>query len=263
MRCRAWNACFGRLDRRGRGKRGAIRGLLVASVVLACSLAAAADGGRASASWTLRIAQTGNSPIVAIGSIDPAQAGGFFATQLLWSTCAFLYDYPDSPAPAGGELRPEVATAFPTVRRNGRNYTYTIRVRSGFRYQDGNPVTAADFVYAIHRDLVPGLSPVGPSILQDLVGATSHGDTIAITMDRPAAELPAMLSAPLFCAIPAGLPAVPDQIPPMAGPYYIASNTPSEIVLKRNPHYGGTRPGQRGRDRLDVPDPGRHDPSPG
>jgi len=180
--------------------------------------------------------------MAALGSLDPAQAGGFFANQLLWSTCAFLYDYPDARAPTGGVIRPEVAAAFPSVRRRGRNYTYTIRVRSGFRYQDGRPVGAADFVHAIHRDLEPGLASVGPSVLKDLVRVTSDANTLAITLDRPAPDLPTMLSSTLFCAVPADLPATPTQTAPMAGPYYIASYSASEIVLGRNPNYGGKRP---------------------
>jgi ABC-type transport system substrate-binding protein len=161
-------------------------GALVVSVSLACLIGADASRSRASSAWTLRIAQTGASPIASIGSIDPAQAASFFATQLLWSTCAFLYDYPDAPAPSGGALRPEVATAFPTVRRSGRNYTYTIRVRSGFRYQDGRPVTAADFVYDINRDRDPSLGTLGAAVLRDLVRAAAHGSTIALT--RSASE---------------------------------------------------------------------------
>ncbi len=180
--------------------------------------------------------------MVALGSLDPAQASSFFSTQLLWSTCAFLYDYADAPVPVGGHVQPEVATSFPTVRRNGRNWTYTIRVRSGFRYQDGTRVTAADFVHAIHRDLNPAVATIGPSVLHDLVSAKSRGSTIAITMDRPTPDLPTMLSSSLFCAIPASLPATPTQTPPMAGPYYIATYSPSEIILKRNPNYGGRRP---------------------
>ena len=222
--------------------RGKIAGVLAALVVSVAALGAAVGTGRASPVWTLRIAQTGASPMASIGSIDPAQAGGFFAQQLLWSTCAFLYNYPDASAPAGAALRPEVAVAFPTVRRSGRDYTYTIQVRGGFRYEDGRSVNAADFVYAIHRDLNPGVASLGLTVLHDLVSATSRGDTIAITMDRQAADLPAMLASTLFCAIPAGLPAQPNQMAPMAGPYYIASNTPSEIVLKVNPNYRGDRP---------------------
>ena len=216
--------------------------VLVVLFASGSAVVSAADHARGASPWTLRIAQTGVSASAALGSIDPAQAAGFFANQLLWSTCAFLYDYADQPAPAGGVVRPEVAAAFPTLRRRGRNYTYTIRVRSGFRYQDGRPVRAADFVHAIRRDLEPGLSSTGPSVLHDLVRATSHASSIAITMDRAAPDLPTMLSSTLFCAIPAGLPATPTQTAPMAGPYYIATYTPAEIVLKRNPHYGGSRP---------------------
>lgn len=222
--------------------RGWTAALCVCAVVAAGSLTAVAGRGRASPTWTLRIVQTGSAAF-GVGSIDPAQSGGsFFAEQLLWSTCAFLYDYRDRPAPTGSVLIPEVASGFPTVRRNGREYTYTIRIRSGFRFDDGRPVSARDFVYAIHRDLDPAMQTQAPLVLHDLVRATSRGGMIAITMDRPAADLPAMLSSPLFCAIPSGLPAQPTQMAPMAGPYYIASSSQSEIVLKRNPYYKGDRP---------------------
>ena len=212
---------------------------MLAATLAACALGVAVGAGRTSSTFTLRIAQIGNG----LGSIDPAQAAGFFSPQLLWSTCAFLYDYPDAPAPVGAVLRPEVALDFPSVRRDGHDYTYTIRVRPGFRFDDGRPVTAADFVYAIHRDLQPSMQPsTAPSVLHDLVGATSHGDTIEITMGHSTADLPAMLASNLFCAIPSGLPPVPDQTAPMAGPYFIASNSPSEVVLRRNPYYRGDRP---------------------
>jgi ABC-type transport system substrate-binding protein len=214
-------------------------------IVLVASASAAGwavESGQAASQWTLRIAQTGASPMVALGSLDPAQAESFFSTQLLWSTCAFLYDYPDAAAPTGGVVQPEVAASFPAVRRSGRNWTYRIPVRSGFRYQNGGPVSAADFVHAIHRDLDPAVATIGPSVLRGLVSATSSGRTITITMSRPAPDLPTMLSSTLFCAIPADLPATPTQTPPMAGPYYIATYSPSEIVLKRNPSYGGKRP---------------------
>jgi ABC-type transport system substrate-binding protein len=220
------------------GRRALLSCVLAGLLGAGSAVGSAAEHSRGASPWTLRIAQTGATAAAAIASIDPAQAAGFFANQLLWSTCAFLYDYADAPTPTGGVVRPEVATAFPTLRRRGRNYTYTIRVRSGFRYQNGTPVTAADFVHAIRRDLDPGLSATGPSVLHDLVRATSRADSIAITLDRPAPDLPTMLSSTLFCAIPSGLPATPTQTAPMAGPYYIATYSPAEIVLKRNPSAG-------------------------
>jgi ABC-type transport system substrate-binding protein len=210
-------------------------GAVVCAAVVAASL-------EASSAWTLRVTQVGPAS-VAVGSIDPAQAVGFFAPQILWSTCALLYNYRDAAAPSGSVLVPEVAAEFPTVLRRGANYAYSIRVRSGFRFDDGRRVTARDFVYAVHRDLAPGMQPSqGPLVLDNLVSATSQGNRITLTMNRPTPELPAMLSSPLFCAVPAGLPTRPTQTAPMAGPYYVASATQSAIVLKRNPYYTGDRP---------------------
>jgi peptide/nickel transport system substrate-binding protein len=224
------------------GGRRLVVGVLGCAAAAAAALAVVVGSGRASPAWTLRIVAAGNRDFV-LGSVDPAQAPPFITAGFLWSTCAFLYDYADEPAPAGSVLKPEVAAGFPSVRRHGREYTYTIRVRSGYQYDDGRPVTAADFVYAIHRDLAPSMQPsIATDVLRDLVGATARGDTISITMSRPAADLPAMLSSTLFCAVPFGLPAQPAQMPPMAGPYYIAGSTESEVVLKRNPYYRGDRP---------------------
>ena len=48
-----------------------------------------------------------------------------------------------------------------------------------------------------------------------------------------------------FCAVPPTLPADPEGVRtfPAAGPYYVAEHSPGErVVLRRNPHYGGTRP---------------------
>ena len=136
--------------------------VLAVSVGLACLIGASASRGRASPAWTLRVAQTGASPIASIGSIDPAQALGFFSTQLLWSTCAFLYDYPDALAPSGGALRPEVATAFPTCP--AKRPQLHVHDPGAFRLPlpERQAVTAADFVYDINRARDPSLGAIGP-----------------------------------------------------------------------------------------------------
>ncbi len=46
-----------------------------------------------------------------------------------------------------------------------------------------------------------------------------------------------------FCAVPADTPDVPQTQPiASAGPYYIAESSPEQLILKRNPNYGGHRP---------------------
>jgi Bacterial extracellular solute-binding proteins, family 5 Middle len=82
--------------------------------------------------------------------------------QLLYATCARLLTYRDLAAPAGWRLVPEVAERLPSVSRDGR--TYTLTIRSGFRFSppSGQPVTAATFKYSIERALSPELGAEAP-----------------------------------------------------------------------------------------------------
>lgn len=193
-----------------------------------------------------------------LAGTDPALA--VVDLQVPSATCALLLDYPDQPSPAGSALQPEVARAMPVVSDGGR--TYTFRLRSGFRFSppSGAPVTAAAFRRAIERALHPrSQSYAAASFMSDIVGfrryhagrvahlagVTARGDTLKIRIEAPSATLPQRLATSYFCAVPPNTPisaAGIEQIP-MAGPYYVASYTPKrQIVLRRNPNYGGSRP---------------------
>ena len=60
-----------------------------------------------------------------------------------------------TPAPAGGEPRPAVATSW---NASPDGLIYTFELRPAARWSNGDPVTAADFVYSIHRVLSPALA---------------------------------------------------------------------------------------------------------
>ena len=191
-------------------RRYLFRVTVVVSLVLACVIGANASRSGASSAWTLRIAQTGASPI-GLDRVDRSRAGGgFFATQLLWSTCAFLYDYPDAPAPAAVRFG-RSGDRVPTVRRSGRNYT----TRSASAPASAIRTDGRDRRRLRLRDPPrPRSRPwprSGRASFTISSARQSRGSTIAITMDRPAADLPAMLSSTLFCAIPAGLPRNPTK----------------------------------------------------
>jgi ABC-type transport system substrate-binding protein len=201
------------------------------------------DGG------TLRIAVT------TFDSVDPALAGFTWADL---ATCALLVRYPDKPPLEGDRVVPEVAAGYPRISRNGR--TYTFRIRRGFRFSTGAPVTAANFAYAFDRVLSPKLQSTGADFIDDIVGAkavrdgkTKHtvgvkvrGNTLSITLTRPVGDFLARFTSPWFCPVPTGLPIVPEGVdvpPPGSGPYYIAKWTRDrELVLKRNRFYRGGRP---------------------
>jgi peptide/nickel transport system substrate-binding protein len=189
--------------------------------------------------------------------IDPVVA--FASQQVVYATCALLFNYPDRPFPAGAELRPEVAAARPVVSDGGR--TYRIPVRAGFRFSPPSnaPVTAQAFERALVRQLHPRVSNYAIAMMGDITGAdafhtgrvkrlagvTARGDTLTIRLTKPSVTLPARLASPMFCAVPPETPisAAGLENIPMAGPYYVAAYRPKRrLVLRRNPSYGGDRP---------------------
>jgi ABC-type transport system substrate-binding protein/streptogramin lyase len=201
----------------------------------------------------------------AIENADPAVIWGPVYRQLAYSTCAYLVNYPDAPGAAGRTLRPEVAAAMPGVSPDGR--TYTFRIRPGFRFSppSGQAVTAETYRSTIERVLSPTIGEGGRpnlagQVLADVVGAkafiagkaphirgiTARGETLSITLTRPAGDFLARLSMSYFCPVPVGTRPVPGgggQAPiAMAGPYYVVSTAGGRVVLERNPNYTGSRP---------------------
>jgi ABC-type transport system substrate-binding protein len=122
-------------------------------------------------------------------------------------------------------------------------------------------VTAETFRATLERTLSPRLgdASIAMLLMGDVVGAedyhagrarhvrglTAAGDRLTVRLARPAGDLPARLSLPLFCPVPAGTPPAaadsPDPLP-STGPYYVSSQAPGRTVLERNPNYPGARP---------------------
>ena len=132
----------------------------------------AASGGTASTGHRLQV--------------DPQLAYVTTAWWLEYATAAKLYNYPDKPGPAGSKLVPEVASKF-TVSKNGKMYTFL--VRTGFKFSNGTPVTAANFKYAINRDANHDLASPGAPFITDpngtnIVGAKAVNDGTGTNVSR-------------------------------------------------------------------------------
>ncbi len=191
-----------------------------------------------------------------LDSMDPAVAYDVGSWGFEYVTCAKLYNYPDKPAPAGAIVGPEVATDFPKVSADGR--TQTIQLRRTFRFDNGQPVTAANFVAAFNRDASPKLNSGAQYYLHEIVGADAVIDgqaptisgvqatgryTLRIRTMKRVPDLVSRLTMPFFCPIAVDTPLREIDDPLGSGPYYVASRVPNrETVLKRNPFYRGTRP---------------------
>ena len=184
------------------------------------------------------------------GPADPALDMDY---QRVVATCGSLYSVRED-----GRLRPELARGEPAVSPDGR--TYTFRVRPGFRFSppSNQPVTASGFERAIERTRVRRLGSFGSVFLGDVTDVTARGDRLVVRLERPAADLPARLSANYYCAVPPNTPAKAGGVDgvPTAGPYYVAAHVPGRsLVLRRNPGYHGPRRGALAeiRYRIGVP----------
>jgi len=188
--------------------------------------------------------------------LDPALNYDFYGWRLEAATCAMLMGYPDKRGPASARLYAEVSRGFPRVTNGGRMYTFTIR--NGFRFSDGTPVTAASYARAFERALSPKMQSPAASFLGDVVGASAmlagkaktvagvkaSGNTLTVRLTKPAPDFLSRIAMPFFCAVPANLPINADgvNVLPGAGPYYVSSKEVNKrIVLRKNPHYGGSR----------------------
>jgi len=193
--------------------------------------------------------------------IDPAYAYFSHTWQMQGATQLRLYEFPDNrTGEAATRITPMGASGLPRVSRDGK--TYTITVRSGFRFSNGQPVTAANYVHAINRILnVKPPSDAVPFLTQDVQGAEAvangrgtrpsgvsfRGNRITIKLTKVAPDLVARLTMPFFSAQPLSHPLNSEiQSGPVhsAGPYYLQSREARRTaVIVRNPNYKGPRRG--------------------
>ena len=236
-------------------------GLLVASSFAGAASASSpqrAGSGEAKRGGTLRL----NVSNTDFEFTDPAMAYDAIGWQMLYAVNITLLNYPDKPAPEGSRLVPEAAAGFPRVSRDGKSYTFT--VRSGLKFSDGSPVTAAAFKRAIERAADPQQASPAIAFLHDVVGAdarnlakarsvsgvTANGQRLVIKLRQANPTFLAELAMPFFGAVKPSMAIDPKGISvfPSAGPYRIVSRAIGQsLTLARNPNYKGSRPANADR----------------
>jgi peptide/nickel transport system substrate-binding protein len=249
-------------------RRGLALGVLAAGLgtVLAGAVADARLAPTVRSGGTFRVVLCGGA---CFDSIDPALAFTIGGTAIRDTTCASLVRYPDRAPPAGYRLVPELAVDFPRISHEGRLYTF--RIRKGVRYSTGALVTGHDFEHALERILDPSVR--SPLVLEQALftGITGAEDVVAgrartvsgVTATRTTITFRLTQANGVFlsqlanlCAVPSDLPPDPEgaRAPlPSAGPFYVSEYVLGRrIVLRRNPHYHGSRPHHIGRFEVDL-----------
>jgi len=97
-------------------------------------------------------------------------------------------------------LQPELELAEAIETRNARDWT--IKLRSGVRFHDGRPLTAADVVWSLRRHADPAVGSKARVFADQFVEIRAAGsDTVRITLAGPNADLPVILGVPQFLIV--------------------------------------------------------------
>jgi ABC-type transport system substrate-binding protein len=157
-----------------------------------------------------------------------------------------LYDYQGST----NNLIPEAAQGFPKITNGGK--TYTITLRHGMTFWNGQPVTAQDVVYSFDRILNPKTQSPVMGFWSNVVGANKGASgsvpgikalnpyTVQINLTAPDRAFIYVLAMPQASIIPDGAASKPGfaRHPIGSGPFIFRSWTPGQsMVFVRNPHY--------------------------
>jgi ABC-type transport system substrate-binding protein len=217
---------------------GAVSVLAIVVLALIGVVLNSGHGGNKPPADTIVVSQTQD-----FATLDPALAQSAEAWELEYATCAKLLNYPPRAGYRGTRLIPEVAESLPHISAD--RLTYTFRIRPGWRFSDGAPVTAASFTHAFERAVAPELASPAAPYLREVADWRARGRTLTIRLRRPAPDFQQRLALPYFCAVPASAPDVQSDRLASAGPFAIAHYTRGRsVLLKRNPYYRGPRRGR-------------------
>jgi peptide/nickel transport system substrate-binding protein len=211
--------------------RGRLLGALGIALVLGLTACAGANQNAA---------LKGGSTVLTIqgDAGDPTLTENYnpFSTTQLEGT-RLIYEPLEIPSSVDGTYTPFLATGF--TLPNSTTLTYTLR--TGVKWSDGQPFTAADVVFTFNLiKKYPALDTTGVWAL--MKGITSSGDKVTMTFKAP--------SVP-FAATIAQVPIVPQHIwksvtdpakytdtkPIGTGPFTLERFAPTEYFLKKNLAY--------------------------
>jgi peptide/nickel transport system substrate-binding protein len=237
------------------------KGILAVLAVAATAVALAACGSGSSSTGesTASSSGGGNEGGTLVGAysafpdyMDPALSHTIEGWTATFDTYVPLLTYAHADGKAGGKVIPGLATALPEVSDGGKTYTMTLR--KGLKYSNGEPVVASDFTHSLERVFV--LNSSGSPFYEDIVGALQFmkskkggipgvetddkTGTVTIHLTHPRGTFENELALPFVALVPAKTPMedLSADPPPATGPYMITSSKPGRgWEYERNPQW--------------------------
>ena len=233
-----------------RGKWRAVMAVAVASALVASACGRSASSAGSSAGDI--------SPVKGLVAITPA--GVKPVSSVVWATNRdvisldpdFSYGFPEFTADSlmcesllrqapGGSLQPGLATV---ASPNPTTMVFTLR--RGVKFWDGHPVTPADVVYSLGRQMDPKLGGFFQGVFDRVASIAATGsDQVAITLKQPdywlegeLASMPGIIIEKSFAQKQGKNYGTPAGSIMCTGAYMLKSWTPGVgVVAVANPHY--------------------------
>ena len=171
-----------------------------------------------------------------------------------------LMAYAPKPGKDGLTLVPDLAQAAPTISADGK--TYTFKLKSGVKFDDGSVITSKDIKYGIERTFAQDVLPNGPLYaIQDLdqgqkypgpykdkdpnklglkTVETPDDSTIIFHLAKPNANFPNEIAMPIGAPVPQKRDTGEKYAlaPASSGPYKFESINPDTgATLVKNPNW--------------------------
>jgi peptide/nickel transport system substrate-binding protein len=167
--------------------------LIMATVVSACSPTPATPGASASAAasggpkkgGTLILARAGE-----VTNLDPHKVPAFTSARVFELVYSYLMRLDENLA-----VQPDLAESMPTTSSDGK--TVTVKIRSGVKFHNGDPLTSADVKYTFDRIILPANAAVARSFFGDVDTITApDATTVVFNLKTPNAALIAYMAHP-------------------------------------------------------------------
>jgi peptide/nickel transport system substrate-binding protein len=234
---------------------------------MAVVLAACGGGSSSSSSSSSTTSEGGASPTEGEGNEGGTLKGAYTSfpdymdpqisyTAEGWTAMRPVYvpllTYAAAPGEEGAEIIPGLAKELPKVTNGGK--TYTMFLRSGLKYSNGEPIKAGDFKYAVERCFLTNSG--GSPFYTDIVGAEQFAKTkkggisgikvnektgeIVISLDKPRGTFNNELALMFVAPVPQNTPDEDQSATPIpaSGPYMITKSQPGRgWEYERNPYW--------------------------
>lgn len=228
--------------------RGALLGAALAVALTACSAGGAGGGSTSAAGGDPKYGGTITTAAASDPeTFDPAVCTGATCWNMMRMMFDRLYDYDRDTS----ELKLQAAESFPEVSDDG--LTYTMKLKQGLTFSNGDPLTAKDVAYSYARVLDPATKAGLAEFWRGIAGAEEYAanptglpsgievvddQTLKITLATPNSSFKYILAMPAGSIIPEGSGGTVATEPVGSGPFTLDTfSAGKEITLDRNPDY--------------------------